>query len=394
MFIWLISLLVILWALIVYHHVVYPLLMVKLQARPTSVPAAQQRHTHYQPSVTILVPAYNEADVIADKIRNVAFLDYPSHKLELLIVCDGCQDDTAALARQAAQEWNNSELNVRVIEFQANRGKVALLNLLIPTIKTDIVALSDASALISMDALNIASQHFVDPNVGVVAATYTLLNPGSAGEQKYWDYQVSIKRGEAAIGSPIGVHGALYFFRQPLFQPLPADTINDDFILPMEIVSRGYEARYDTHLIALELEQASLAMDQQRRVRIAAGNFQQLLRLPKLLSPRLGGTAWSFLSGKALRAVMPLILLAQLVLCSLLTHYQALFLVITLLQLGGIVLARLSLYLPTGELPSHKVLKPLKLAFYLINGYYSSLIGTVRYLLGMDRGPWQSVPKS
>ena len=392
----LLSLLALLWALIVYHHVIYPLLMRrfsaiakplahKAQAEPTSALTSSLK------SIAILVPAYNEADFIADKIRNVASLDYPAEKLELIIACDGCQDDTAAIARKTAREWLNASLNVRVIEYPQNRGKVALLNQLIPEIKADIVALSDASALISQDALHLANQHFLQPPVGVVAATYKILNPGSEGERQYWDYQIQIKRGEAAIGSPIGVHGALYFFRQALFKPLPADTINDDFILPMQIVSQGYRSIYDSTLIALELEVASLNMDQKRRLRIAAGNFQQLIRMPQLCSPKLGGTAFSFVSGKALRALMPFILLLQFLLCLLLGFDSIALLTLAALQLSAFFSARLSLLIPEHAWPKHRILKPLKLIFYLVNGYWSSLIGTLRYLAGWDRSPWRSV---
>lgn len=392
MTIWLLCLLAILWGIMIYHHIIYPMIMMRLQhynneLKTAPLPAFQNR------SITILVPAYNEQDVIADKIRNVASLDYPNDKLKLIIACDGCQDNTANIARKAASEWYSKDLCIQIIEFKKNHGKVALLNQLIPDISSDIIALSDASALISMDALKLANKHFEYDEVGVVAATYTLLNPGSEGEKQYWDYQVTIKQGEAAMGSPIGVHGALYFFRQHLFEPMPADTINDDFILPMKIVGRGYQARYDTSLIALELEQASLAMDQKRRIRIAAGNFQQMLRLPELLSPGLGGTALNFLSGKVLRALMPLMILAQLSICAVLAFNSMIFLILAVLQVLGFILARLSLLLPNGELPKHKIFKPIKLAFYLTNGYYSSMIGTFRYLLKLDRGHWQSVSK-
>lgn len=392
MFSLLLTLFALLWGLIVYHHLIYPLIMRYLQKRSPHSAAAQSAECHRR--ISILVPAYNEADVIADKIRNIASLDYPDTQLELIIACDGCTDNTAAIANQTAAEPENRHLNVRVLAFSRNRGKVATLNALIPQIDADIVALSDASALISIDALEIVNRHFERTDVGVVAATYRLLNPGSDGEQKYWDYQVSIKQGEAAIGSPVGVHGALYFFRKALFTPLAADTINDDFILPMQIVSQGYRALYDCNLIGLELEQASLEMDQQRRIRIAAGNFQQLLRLPGLWSPTLGGTAFSFVSGKALRALMPLILVTQLALCLGLAPASEGFAWFGLLQILTIGLARLSLLLPAHWLGQYRFLKPLKLGFYLINGYCSCLIGTLRYLLKLDRGHWQSVSKS
>lgn len=391
MSLFLLVLIVLCWLLIIYHHVIYPLILNRIQKRNIHIPSNNLQTDIAFKSITILVPAYNEADVIADKIRNVAALDYPSGLIKLIIACDGCQDDTADIARNVAQEPENSWLNIEILDFEQNQGKVAILNQVIEQLDTDIVALSDASALISMDGLKIANQHFSNPDVAVVAATYRLLNPGSAGENKYWKYQIEVKQGEAAIGSPIGVHGALYFFCRPLFKALEPDTINDDFILPMKMVAAGYAAVYDCNIIALELEQADLGMDQRRRIRIAAGNMQQLLRLPSLLSPRQGGTAFAFLSGKALRTLMPFIILAQLFLCSMLANESTLFLLLFLAQISGITLARLSLFLPEKLLSKSKVTRPLSLIFYLVNGYFSSFIGVTRYLLGLERGCWKSV---
>lgn len=390
MFLWLIFLLALLWGAIVYHHLIYPILMNRFASRSIDSTEQQPGIDEFK-NIAILIPAYNEAAYIADKIRNVASLNYPAEKIKLYIACDGCQDNTPELARITAAEWQASDLNIQVIEFKRNHGKVAILNKLIPEIDADVIALSDASALISIDALQLANQHFENQDVGVVAATYKILNPGSEGERKYWDYQTNIKRGESAIGSPIGVHGALYFFRKKLFEPLPTDTINDDFILPMQIVSKGYKSIYDCELVAVELEVASLDMDQKRRLRIAAGNFQQLIRIPALFSPKLKGTAFSFISGKALRALMPIILMFQFLICLGLGVFNEIFLVISFLQLLVFLLARLSLLIPDRSLPKGGFFKPIKLIFYLVNGYWSSLIGTLRYMFGLDRNPWKSV---
>ena len=373
------------WGLVIYHHLIYPLIL------KHSIRRARQRTpeipTQYNwPAMTLLIPAYNEADVIADKIRNIAMLDYPADRLHLVIACDGCSDDTAHIVRQTLREPEIQYLQAELLEFHENRGKTALLNAIIPTLNSELIGLSDASALISMDGLKLAAMHLSRPEVGVVAATYRILNPGSQGEARYWRYQVDVKRGEGALGSPIGVHGALYFIRKGLFSPLDADVINDDFILPMQVVSQGYRAVYEESLISLELEQASMTQDQNRRKRIAAGNIQQLLRLPGLLSPRLGGTAFAFASGKGLRAVMPLLLLLQLIACLLMSGGSEAALLFALLQIVTIVLARIRASLEQVQLPS-----AIDTLCYLVDGYSSSLIGVLRYLLGLEKGRWQRV---
>lgn len=374
------------WALILYHHLCYPWLLRYLGRNPAPPATFTAQDTNRLPHVCILVPACNEAAVIADKVRNIAALDYPPERLTLIIACDGCRDATAEIALRTAQEPENQHLSINVVEFRENRGKVAVLNQLIPTLPGTIVALSDASALLAVDAISRAVSHLEDERVGVVAATYRILTPGSAGEAAYWQYQTVIKQGEAVLGAPIGVHGALYFFRQALFSPLPRDTINDDFMLPMAIVTQGYKALYDNDLIALELETASTQMDSQRRIRIAAGNLQQLLRMPALLHPRQRGIAFAFASGKALRALMPLLLLLQFVLCALLAFSSPLALLATLIQAWAVLFARICLYRNQTPAWAH-------LITYLINGYVSGLTGVIRYLTGRERGCWKPVAR-
>lgn len=373
-----------LWLLVVYHHLLFPMILRRFNKQPAQGHSCAVRNQP-QPSITLLVPAYNEADVIADKVRNIASLDYPDGQLNLIIACDGCTDGTAIKALKTAAEPENRHLRVEVAVFPENGGKVAILNKLIPTIDSEIIGLSDASALISIDALYNAAARFADPKIGVVAPTYRILQPGSEGEAAYWRYQVGVKSGEAALGAPMGAHGALYFFRQEAFSPLEADTINDDFILPMRMVADGYRAVYDTEIVALELEQATTQMDLNRRKRIAAGNLQQLLRLPKLLLPRYKGIAFSFFSGKGLRAVMPLILLCQLLICALLSVDSIFMLALTLLQLAVIIGAAIA---PNFE---NRLPHALNVLSYLVNGYRSSLEGILRYLVGLEKGRWKRV---
>lgn len=378
-----------LWSLAVYHHLMYPLLL-RLAERYLPIDQAPEYPAEEDlPEFSILVPAYNEASVIADKIRNIAALDYPPSRLKLIITCDGCSDGTAERARATLAEPEVGHLQVEIRTFSENRGKVAVLNELIPEITSPIVTLSDASALLSHDALRVAASRFQNPDIAVVAATYKLLTPGSVGEQRYWRYQTRILQNEALLGSPIGVHGALYFFRRDLFAPLPHDTINDDFMLPMSIVAQGYKACYEPNIVAVELEQATSNMDQARRVRISAGNLQQLLRLNSLLHPRMGAIALTFVSGKGLRALMPLILLCQLLLCVALSAYNPLFLLMSLAQLLAIVVAADAERL-TRKIPLLRRFSPL---FYIINGYRSGVIGSVRYLAGLENGHWKPVNK-
>jgi len=380
--------------LVVYHHVGYPIILKLLTKKSKQKKSEQIISRGYTVSaadqqlakIAIIIPAYNEVQWIAEKIRNLAALDYPSDRLQVIIGCDGCSDETYALAVAAAKEPECTHLDINIIEFTENRGKVALLNELLSNLDCELVALTDTSALISIDSLLIAARRFDDPNIGVLNGHYRLVTPGSEGEQAYWNYQSQIKLSEAALGSTLGAHGAFYLFRYVLFEPLAADTINDDFILPMRIVEAGYRAEYEDNINALELESAASDQDHQRRRRIAAGNTQQLLRLKKLLLPRYKGIAFSFISGKALRVLMPFVMLISLLGSLLLASQYTIFMLLTVIQLLAYSIAVLQIYF--NPQPSNKV---FKLLGYFVSGHVAGLIGTIRYLLRLDKGHWTKI---
>ncbi|MCP3870929.1 MAG: glycosyltransferase family 2 protein [Gammaproteobacteria bacterium] len=376
--------------LVVYHHLGYPLVLRWARRRrpEQNIEARQRRYVsgtkdRELPTVTIVVPAFNEQRWIAEKIRNLAVLDYPPDCLRVIIGCDGCTDNTAVVAAQTAKEAECRQLQIDIHQFSRNRGKVAVINEVIQNIESELVVLSDVSALSSVDALLIAAERFKDPGIGVLNSHYRLLNPGSSGEAAYWNYQSNIKASEAALGSTLGAHGAFYMFRRSLFQRLAQDTINDDFILPMEIVAKGYRAEHESRITALELEQADQTMDQQRRRRIAAGNLQQLLRLKRLLLPRYGSVAFAFASGKGLRVLMPFLMLATLFGSLLLATEHPFFALMAAVQL--LVYALAAWYMLFQPRSAHRHIRTLA---YLVSGHLAGMTGTLRYLLGLERGRW------
>jgi len=297
--------------LIIYHHALFPLFLKKISVKNniSKTPDMPNIEDKTLPTITLIIPAYNEEDYVSDKIYNISSLNYPKDKLNVVLYCDGCTDNTYHNALNAVNSAMCEDLNITIEHNIKNIGKTAALNKLISATTTDIVALSDVSALISIDALYIAAQHFSDNQIGVVAGTYNILETANQGEETYWAYQTGIKKGESALGGPIGAHGAFYLFRRELFTPLVEGTINDDFVLPMKIMLKGYNAVYEPHIMALELESADHEMDYKRRCRLAAGNVQQIFQMYKILHPKHKGISLSFLSGKVLRVFAPVLLL-------------------------------------------------------------------------------------
>lgn len=363
--------------LIIHHHLLWPLVL--RRAARQEAPAPRPLANHLLPSITLVMPAHNEARFIARKIANLAALDYPRHQLRIIIAADGCTDDTATRAQAALRE---AGLSAEIREFAQNRGKVAVLNEVNGGLD-GIVALSDISALLPADALRRIAAHFADPALGAVGGTYLLEAAGSAGEEKYWRWQVAAKRGEAALGAPLGLHGAFWAFRRDAFEALAPDTINDDFILPMQMVLRGWRVAYDPTILVREAERSSPAQDLRRRRRIAAGNMQQLLRLLPLLHPRHGGVALAFLSGKALRVMMPLLIVIAALGTALLAPGSAFFTLLALIEIAGFAAAL------TGLALGARAPRLLAFAAYALAGHAASGFGAARYVFSRPSQPWR-----
>jgi cellulose synthase/poly-beta-1,6-N-acetylglucosamine synthase-like glycosyltransferase len=259
-----------------------------------------------EPSVSLLVAAYNEAAVIGAKIQNALTLDYPAQQLEIVVASDGSMDATGQVVRSFAA--GNAAGRVRLLDFPENRGKVAALNDAVPRLTGEIVAFSDASSMLAPDSLRQLVQYFADPRVGGVSGVYRLLKKDQSqlGEQEdfYWKYETFLKVQEAKLGGFTGAHGSLYAIRRGLYPFPDAHTINDDFIIPMRIRQRGYRIAYEPAAVAYE--EAHEMEGFTRRVRITAGNIEQLQEVTTMLWPPQVVSLFCLLSHKAGRLMVPL----------------------------------------------------------------------------------------
>ena len=295
--------------LAVYVYAGYPLLLAVLR-RVAKRPVAK---APIEPSVSLLVAAYNEADVIEAKIRNALALDYPTELLEIAIACDGPTDATTAIAQRVAAEIGGGR--VRVFAYPVNRGKLHALNDTVPQLSGDILAFSDASSMLAHDAMRALVANFADEDVGATSGVYRVLRgeEASLGKQEdfYWKYETYLKLAEADVGSILGCHGSLYAIRRSLYPYPKPGTINDDYVIPMRILSLGFRVAYEPGAVAYE--EAHEMGGFSRRVRIMTGNFEQLREMKALIRPLRLGPLFFFLSHKAGRLVVPLAMLAMLV---------------------------------------------------------------------------------
>ena len=234
-------------AILVFIYAGYPLLLALIVR--VRGPRAVRTGSHL-PSVSLVISAYNEADVIRIKLENTAALDYPRDLLQVVVISDASDDGTDEIAA----EYTASH-GVIVARQPERAGKTAGLNRTVPTLRGDIVVFSDANAMYKRNALKMLVRNFADPQVGCVTGQAKYVEGGDtaadAGERTYWNYEIAIKKLETALGSTVGGDGAIYAIRAFLWQTLPSSGIND-FLNPLQIVNAGWRAIYEPDAICYE----------------------------------------------------------------------------------------------------------------------------------------------
>lgn len=285
--------------LLVYLYVGYPALMWALAARrPRASPAGD-----IEPTVSVVIVAHNEAHRIRGRLRNLLDLDYPADRLQVLLASDGSTDETVERARAF------DAAGVTVLAFARRRGKPAVLDEVVPQATGEIVVLADARQRFDRHALRTLVRHFADPRVGAVSGELVLTRTGNAtaagdGVGFYWRYEKLIRRSESRADSTVGATGAIYAIRRSLFAPIPADTILDDVLIPMNIVRRGYRVLFESDARAYD-RVATAREEFTRKVRTIAGNFQLLGRERWLLNPFQNRLWFQTLSHKGTRLLAP-----------------------------------------------------------------------------------------
>ena len=269
------------------------------------------------PEVTLMVCAYNEEDIISEKMSNTHSLDYPADRLHLVWVTDGSTDNTNSIL--------STYPDVKIVFSPERRGKSAALKHGIKEVSTEIVMMTDANTMLNPEAVREIVRLMQDPKVGCVSGEKKVMaksdsDEAAQGEGLYWKYESTLKRLDSELYSAMGAAGELCVIRRQLMTDIPDDTLLDDFVISMEIVRMGYKIAYTSKAFAMEYGSADLHEESKRKRRIAAGGLQSSWRLRSLMNPlRHPVVAFQFVSHRVLRwTITPVCLFALIPLNTLL----------------------------------------------------------------------------
>ena len=374
---------------LVHSYIFYPLILNILAAsKKRPVPEIATQH---QPMVSVIMSVYNEEKVLEKKIRTVFSTHYPLDKLELVIGSDGSTDNTNTIIENFIKEG----FNIQFKKFGGRSGKSNIINALIPEVKGEIYILTDANILFDENTIPFLVRHFTDEKVGLVGAN--VINTGlqkegiSFQEETYIRRENKIKYQEGLIwGTMMGAFGACYAIRAELFRVIPQNFLMEDFYITLGVISSKKLSISDPEAKVYEDVSNLVQEEFKRKIRISAGNFQNLGVFYGLLKNPFSGAGFSFLSHKVLRWKGPFFLILALIAGAFLFEQNLFYRILFFLQLIGFISPLIDKLFSSVNI--HNFALRLIAYFYMMN--LALLLGFIKWMKGIRTNTWNPTQRN
>jgi glycosyltransferase involved in cell wall biosynthesis len=229
--------------------------------------------------VSLVIAAYNEEDVIAEKIANSLELDYPDDRLQILVFSDASSDATDDIVRSYA------DAGVELIRVEGRVGKTQCQNVVAERADGDLLVFSDANSMYEPDAIRRLVARFGD-DVGCVVGGlhYETVGDDTGGIPVYRRFERFVQSSESRTGSVVKGNGAIYAVRADEYVPLSPDLMSD-FAEPLAIRSRGKQVKFAPDAVANERARSDLADQLAAENRITTRSWHTLSAFRELLNP-------------------------------------------------------------------------------------------------------------
>ena len=341
------------------------------------------------PTLTVFVAAYNEEDYIIEKIKNTLGLEYPADKVSYVFVTDGSTDRTPELVATYPQ--------IKLMHQPARNGKIAAMHRAMQEVQTEIAIFTDANTTLNKKALLNICRHYADKSVGAVSGEKRVeiddVGDATAGEGFYWKSESKLKTWDSELYSVVGAAGELFSIRTALYEPVPPDTILDDFMISMLVAQRGYRIVYEPAAYASETGSENIKEELKRKIRIAAGGIQSIVRLPKAINPfRNFVLFFQYMSHRLLRwTVTPFLMLLTLLLNAIIVAQGGMGIYAALLacQVFFYACALLGWLFEKRQIK----VKIFFIPYYFCMMNYAVIAGLNRYFAGKQSAAWEKAKR-
>lgn len=368
--------------LLCHTYIMYPLLLWFLSR-------SRKENTHtYQPeeplpTISIVLSVYNEEAVIEKKIRNIYATTYPAHQMEVIVGSDGSDDGTNVILQDLQKEYHS----LKCFIFTTRKGKANVINELVPACANEILIFTDAKVVFTPSTSFELVKHFKNQEIGCVGGNIINKNQqiSQLPEEAYMGLEMRIKYYEGKIwGTTMGVYGACYAMLRDDFMRFPENFSVEDFFITMHILAHKKKCILNKEAVCFENVPPKLKEEFRRKVRISAGNFQNLFYFKRLVRP-FSKVGFCFLSHKAIRWFGP-ILLIVILLSNLLLIKESIFLCFSFF------IQVIFLLIPLFDFFLHVIRRDILILRFISHFYAMNLallIGLVKYLKGVKTNVWE-----
>jgi biofilm PGA synthesis N-glycosyltransferase PgaC len=364
--------------------------IIKIKRAIKGIPAIVTPISSLLPYCTLVVAAYNEEGFIKEKIKNCLQLKYPPGKLKFVFITDGSTDKTPQIISDYPQ--------IQLLHQDLRAGKIAAVHRAMAFVNSEIVVFTDANTFLNPEALTNICRHYIDATVGAVAGEKRVhidenADASAAGEGFYWKYESALKKWDSELYSVVGAAGELFSVRRSLYQDVPDDTVLDDFMISMLIATKGYRIIYEPQAYAIETGSENVTEELKRKIRIAAGGIQSILRLKSLFNPfRFPVLSFQYISHRVLRwTVTPLLLILVFILNIFIALQpgEMLFKLIFIAQVFFYLLALTGMIMEKRNIR----IKALFIPYYFCVMNYAVLMGIIRYFTKKQSAVWEKAQR-
>lgn len=236
-----------------------------------------------KPTVSIVIPTYNEDLLIGKKLDNIFELEYPHELIEVVII-DSSTDNTPEIIRNYQKKYNN----IRLIGEGERAGLATALNKAYAAAKNQIVVKTDCDSFLHKDALLRMAANFADPEVGGVCGKQVVINQSKV-EEGYRSIQSKLQIVESWLDSTIIFHGPFSAYRKDLIVPIDTASLADDSELAVKIRKQGYRTIIDPDIMFYEASQSRFFKRRMQKDRRGKGLIRLLLQHKDVLfNPKYG----------------------------------------------------------------------------------------------------------
>jgi len=286
--------------IVFYAYFGYPIVLAligKLVRKPVKRP-----HGDYTPKISVLIPVYNEENVIREKVENTLKLNYPTSEIEVLFISDGSDDRTNEIIDSYQSDF------IRLIPLNERKGKANALNVGLKESKNDIIIFSDASILLDKNSIKEIVQPFYDAAIGCVTGEDHIKDSG--GEGAYGRYELWLRNLESKVHSIVGASGSFYAQRKHLCEQFGGG-LAPDFLSVLNTVEKGYRAVAEPRAFGFMTSVQSTADEFNRKIRTLIRGISVLFYKKSLLNITHYGTfSFCLISHKLIRWLVPFFLIS------------------------------------------------------------------------------------